>query len=546
MKTDTDSGASAGPPPGKGPRIHRACRAHVKSPTPKKILVVDDNKIILKTTSAKLTGSGYEVLTAEDGGSAIRLARQLQPHLILLDLNFPPDVGHGGGIPWDGLLILSWLRRTSGMEKVPVIVITGGDLEKYKDRCVEAGVQDIFLKPIDHEALLASIRWALDEEVAEQSAPVDSSDQSPEEPAPEVQPATRGKILFVDDTNDWRYLGLLYLGERGYEVATADDPISAMLKVSQFQPNLVVLDLNLGGQSAVTLLKVLSEQHPEVPILIYTGMDLDHSEVAELLKQGAWNWLRKGSLEKLVTAVEQTMSGPKATVPAELPKKETAKASRAVVASASHSTPVRMEAAPQYGNALPSLDGLRTETPEEFLSAVGKARNLASERTQVVPEPAVVPEQTVMPEPAVVSEPAAIPDAVIQSAAESILIVEDDAAFAETLRPFLESHSFRVSGVTTGAEAVSLIASVDVDIILFDLTLPDFSVQKFYDAVKAVKPHLCTRIIFMSSDDSHPSDDGFVRRRNGISLWKPFPMEWLFEAIQTIQAGTHQNRLAAK
>src|SRR5215471_17419265 len=164
MSTDTDSGASPGPPPGWGPRIHRAGKARVQTTETRRILVVDDSKVILKTTSAMLKAAGYEVLTAEDGGSAIRQARQLQPHLILLDLNFPPDVGHGGGVPWDGLLILSWLRRTDGMEKVPVMVITGGDLEKYKDRWGEAGVRDIFLKPIDHEALLAAIRWALDQE----------------------------------------------------------------------------------------------------------------------------------------------------------------------------------------------------------------------------------------------------------------------------------------------------------------------------------------------------------------------------------------------
>src|SRR5206468_6986947 len=110
------------PRPSWIPRIHRASRGHAKSP--RRILVVDDNKVILQTTSAKLKAAGYEVLTAEDGGSAIRQARQLQPHLILLDLNFPADVGHGGGISWDGFLIMSWLRRTNEMEKVPVIVIT--------------------------------------------------------------------------------------------------------------------------------------------------------------------------------------------------------------------------------------------------------------------------------------------------------------------------------------------------------------------------------------------------------------------------------------
>lgn len=153
-----------------------------------------------------------------------------------------------------------------------------------------------------------------------------------------------------------------------------------------------------------------------------------------------------------------------------------------------------------------------------------------------------MPEQTqAVPEPG-----SAVPDEVIESAAESILIVENDAGFADTLRSFLESHSFHVSGVTSGAEAVSQITALEVDLIIFDLTLPGLSVQQFYPAVAAVKPHLCPRIIFMTSDQSHPVDDAFVRRLKGISLWKPFPMDWLLEAVQTIRAGIHQDRLATK
>src|SRR5262245_7793175 len=346
MNNDTDSGAPAGQPPAPGPRIHRASSGHIKSP--RRILVVDDNKVIRKTTSIKLQAAGYEVLTAEDGSSAIRQARQLDPHLILLDLNFPPDVGHGGGIPWDGLLILTWLR-TNGMHKIPVIVITGEDLEKYKERLVKAGVLDIFLKPLDYAALLTAIRWALDEEVAQRDpTEMDALEQAPEEPAA-VEPAAGRRILLVDDTNDWRYLGAAFLGERGYEVVTAEDPIKAMVHVSQFKPTLVILDLNLGGQSAVTLLKVLSERHPELPVLIYTGMDLDNSEVSERFEQGAWNWLRKGSLEQLGTAVEKTIKGPKGSyvqTPAEPAEKESVEPFLAAATNADYATVEEPEAAP--------------------------------------------------------------------------------------------------------------------------------------------------------------------------------------------------------
>src|SRR6185436_4193068 len=141
--------------------------------------------------------------------------------------------------------------------------------------------------------------------------------------------------------------------------------------------------------------------------------------------------------EGLVTAIEKTISEPKATVPQSAAKpveKETAKASLATAGSDRHATAERTEAAPECRSALPSLDDLRTGTTEELLNAVRRARNAALEQTQAVPEPVGV-----------------VPDEMIESAAESTLIVMDDAAFADTLRSFLESHSFRVSAVTTGA-----------------------------------------------------------------------------------------------
>ena len=76
-----------------------------------RILVVDDNKVQTTALSMKLKAQGYEVLVASDGSEAISIARREKLDLILLDIVFPPDVGHGGGVAWDGFLILSWLRR---------------------------------------------------------------------------------------------------------------------------------------------------------------------------------------------------------------------------------------------------------------------------------------------------------------------------------------------------------------------------------------------------------------------------------------------------
>ena len=127
-----------------------------------KILIVDDSPVILKTLSMKLTANGYEVITAEDGGSAVSLVRHERPDLVLLDISFPPDVGHGGGIPWDGFLILEWLRRLDETKGIPFIIITGGDPALYKNRALAAGAVSFFQKPLDHDELLTTIRQVLE------------------------------------------------------------------------------------------------------------------------------------------------------------------------------------------------------------------------------------------------------------------------------------------------------------------------------------------------------------------------------------------------
>ena len=128
---------------------------------PQKILVVDDDRIILKTLSFKLKSAGYEVIVALDGAQAVGTARKEKPDLILLDITFPPDVAHGGGVPWDGFLIMEWLRRMDEGKNMPIIIISGADAAKFKDRALAAGAIAFFQKPIDHDALLAAIRKAL-------------------------------------------------------------------------------------------------------------------------------------------------------------------------------------------------------------------------------------------------------------------------------------------------------------------------------------------------------------------------------------------------
>jgi len=122
----------------------------------KKILVVDDNAVVVKTITLKLQGAGFQVITAMDGSEGVAAARRENPDLILLDISFPPDVG---GVPWDGFRIMEWFHRLDTARKIPIIVITGSEDLKTKERATSAGAY--FQKPIEHDDLLKVIRATL-------------------------------------------------------------------------------------------------------------------------------------------------------------------------------------------------------------------------------------------------------------------------------------------------------------------------------------------------------------------------------------------------
>ena len=125
----------------------------------KKILIVDDNQIILNVLSSALKSKGYKVFTAVDGPEAFTVVRQQMPDIILLDINFPPDVSLTGNT-WDAFLIMHWLQQMGGdqAKDIPVIVISGTEPEKMRARCLAAGAVEYFQKPMKISQLLETIQ----------------------------------------------------------------------------------------------------------------------------------------------------------------------------------------------------------------------------------------------------------------------------------------------------------------------------------------------------------------------------------------------------
>ena len=87
------------------------------------ILLVDDEPDILEIVGYNLSSEGYQVITADNGAKAVKLAQKHKPHLIILDVMMPE---------MDGLELLGKIKGDLKTQGIPVIGFTAGDVEYYR------------------------------------------------------------------------------------------------------------------------------------------------------------------------------------------------------------------------------------------------------------------------------------------------------------------------------------------------------------------------------------------------------------------------------
>jgi CheY-like chemotaxis protein len=114
-----------------------------------KILVVDDYERALKILSRRFARLGFEVETAATGDEAVRIGREAQPDLILMDVNLPVKDG------WTATRELKQAERT---KHIPIIALTADDLPEQRRRSEQAGCDDFESKPFDFERLVEKVK----------------------------------------------------------------------------------------------------------------------------------------------------------------------------------------------------------------------------------------------------------------------------------------------------------------------------------------------------------------------------------------------------
>jgi CheY-like chemotaxis protein len=123
-----------------------------------KILIVDDNAVVLKAFELKLKSDGFAVTTSSNSASVASTVEQTQSELVVLDVNFPA----GGAMEWNGFTVMQWLRRFPEFANVPVILISGSEAAEYKDKALAAGAVAFFQKPVAYKEILEVILKTLE------------------------------------------------------------------------------------------------------------------------------------------------------------------------------------------------------------------------------------------------------------------------------------------------------------------------------------------------------------------------------------------------
>ena len=123
-----------------------------------RILIIEDEKDIVRLVKYNLEKQGFEVLSASDGASGLELARKEKPDLIILDLMLPKI---------DGLEICRTLRQDS---RVPIIMLTAKKEEVDRVLGLELGADDYMTKPFSMRELLVRIKNILRRARAEESS----------------------------------------------------------------------------------------------------------------------------------------------------------------------------------------------------------------------------------------------------------------------------------------------------------------------------------------------------------------------------------------
>jgi signal transduction histidine kinase/CheY-like chemotaxis protein len=226
------------------------------------VLVIDDERTTHNLLERELGARGYRVVHAAGGREGLRLAREMRPDAITLDIIMPE---------LDGWAVLRELKADTDLRSIPVVLVTIlGDREMG----YALGAADYLTKPIDPDALLGALGrfHAGDGEIP---------------------------VMVVDDDPMTREMLRRILSKRGWSVTEAADGSDALSGLGRTRPAVVLLDLMMPGMDGFEVLDAMRREATwrDIPVVVVTAKDLTAEEVT-WLNQHAERVFQKGAYKR--------------------------------------------------------------------------------------------------------------------------------------------------------------------------------------------------------------------------------------------------------
>ena len=245
----------------------------------KRIMLVDDDADFVSTMRLVLEKSGYDVLVAYNGKECLDLLRYETADAIVLDVMMTTRT--------EGFDVAREIRNSEYTKNIPLLMVTSVNSTvpfKFEPDETWLPVDALIEKPIEPERLLEEISKMVN---------------NPKKPQTQAEAPL---ILLVDDDPDFLKMNSHILERKGYRVLCAPDPKTALEKMQQSPPHLVVTDLMMTSlDSGFSFARQIKQdaRFKNVPVIIVTavgsqrGFDLRPRTEADLAAMCADAWFDK-------------------------------------------------------------------------------------------------------------------------------------------------------------------------------------------------------------------------------------------------------------
>ncbi|MCU0480897.1 MAG: ammonium transporter [Anaerolineae bacterium] len=214
------------------------------------VLVIDDDPTVRDLIVRSLAKEGFSVGVATNGAEGIRIAKELKPDAITLDVMMQG---------MDGWSVLEQLKADPDLAHIPVVMISIVD---DRTRGFALGAAGYLTKPIDRQKLVDTLKMFRKKSISD----------------------VFGQILVIDDDPNQRDMVTRTLEKEGWVAEEAENGLEGLKKLETFAPDLILLDLMMPEMDGFQFLTELqkTEEGRAIPVIVVTAKDLTSEDREQL------------------------------------------------------------------------------------------------------------------------------------------------------------------------------------------------------------------------------------------------------------------------